>query len=118
MRFYRCEACIIPFPGGSLRHPLTCAMVNASPVIATRAVDIPEDLGELAIYIDRSAAAIAEAICEMESGRKNLTAWGEPLRTKALAELDYNRVAEELSAQYSRISGKEQLLRIQPSAVA
>ncbi len=116
--YQRSKACIIPFTGGSARHPLTCAMVNATPVIATRAVDIPEYLGDLGIYIDGSAASIADAISEIESGRKNLSVLGERLRAKALAELDYNKIAQELSAEYSRISGKEQLLQIQPTAVA
>jgi hypothetical protein len=42
---------------------------------------------------------------------------GEKLRARALAEL-YNKIAVELSAEYSRIGGKEQLLQIQPTAVA
>jgi hypothetical protein len=33
-------------------------MVNATPVIATRAVDIPEYLGELGIYVDGTAESI------------------------------------------------------------
>lgn len=45
--YQRSKACIIHYTGGSARHPLTCAMVNATPVIATRAVDIPEYLGEM-----------------------------------------------------------------------
>jgi len=93
-------------------------MVNATPVIATRAVDIPEYLGDLGIYTDGSAAAIAEAISEIESGRPDLSALGERLRAKALAELDYDKIAEDLSTEYSRISGREQLLQIQPTAVA
>ena len=39
------KACIIPFTGGSARHPVTTAMANAAPVIATAAADIPEYLG-------------------------------------------------------------------------
>ncbi len=110
--YQRSKACIIPFTGGSARHPLTCAMVNATPVIATRAVDIPEYLGELGIYIDGSAASIAHAISEIESGHKNVRALGENLRAKALAQLDYNKIAQELSKEYSRI-GREPLLQIQ-----
>ena len=112
------KACIIPYSGGSARHPLTCAMVNATPVIATRAVDIPEYLGNLGLYVDGSAAGIAVAISEIESGRTNLRALGEGLRVKALAELDYNRIAQELSVEYSRISGREKLLQILPTVVA
>ena len=55
--YQQSKACIIPFTGGSARHPLTCAMVNATPVIATRAVDIPEYLGDLGIYIDGSGVS-------------------------------------------------------------
>lgn len=109
--YQRSKACIIPFTGGSARHPLTCAMVNATPVIATRAVDIPEYLGELGIYIDGNAASISHAISEIENGHKNVRALGENLRAKALAQLDYNKIAEELSQEYSRI-GREPLLQI------
>ncbi len=60
--YQRSKACIIPFTDGSARHPVSCAMVNATPVIATRAVDIPEYLGQLGIYVDGSGDSIAEAI--------------------------------------------------------
>ncbi|MGO9087244.1 MAG: glycosyltransferase family 4 protein [Terriglobales bacterium] len=112
------KACIIPYSGGSARHPLTCAMVNATPVVATRAVDIPEYLGGLGIYIDGSSASIVDAILEMESGRRDLIALGNDLRAKALAELDYSKIAGELSREYSRISGQEQLLQIETKTVA
>ncbi len=116
--YQRSKACIIPFTGGSARHPLTCAMVNATPVIATRAVDIPEYLGDLGIYVEGSAASLVEAIEGIESGRRSLRGIGESLRAKALAELDYHTIAEELSAEYSRISGRGKLTQIQPAAVA
>jgi len=116
--YQRAKACIIPFTGGSARHPLTCAMVNATPVIATRAVDIPEYLGDLGIYLDGSAASIADAVAEIESGRRDLNALGQSLRAKALAELDYAKIAEGLSREYSRVAGRRKLLHIQPAAVA
>ena len=59
-------------------------MVNATPVVATRAVDIPEYLGELGIYIDGSSASIVDAVLEIESGRRDLIALGSDLRAKAL----------------------------------
>jgi len=116
--YQRSKACIIPYTGGSARHPSTCAMVNATPVIATHAVDIPEYLGDLGIYVDGSADSIAEAIGEIESGRKDLRALGESLRTKALAELDYQKIAENLSAEYSRLGTGPKLLQIQPPTAA
>ena len=115
--YQRSKACIIPFTGGSARHPLTCAMVNATPVIATRAVDIPEYLGALGIYIEGSAASIADAILDIENGRRSLDGLGEGLRAKALMELDYRNIAAELSKEYSRIA-KPELLQIQPKTVA
>jgi glycosyltransferase involved in cell wall biosynthesis len=116
--YQKSKACIIPFTGGSARHPLTCAMVNATPVIATRAADIPEYLGNLGIYVDGSGRSIAEAITEIEGGQKDLSSLGRSLRAKALSELDYHKIADELSREYSRISGRTRLLQIQPSAVA
>lgn len=116
--YQRSKACIIPFSGGSARHPLTCAMVNATPVIATRAVDIPEYLGDLGIYIEGSATSIADAIEEVESGRKSLEGIGESLRAKALAELDYRNIGAELSDEFIKISGKQPFVTIQPRAIA
>ena len=110
------KACIVPFTGGSARHPLTCAMVNATPVIATRAVDIPEYLGDLGIYIDGSANSIVDAICRMEERSIDLATLGKKLRAKALAELDYQRIAEELSGMYSRMSGAAELVQLKPAA--
>lgn len=116
--YQRSKACIIPFTGGSARHPLTCSMVNATPIIATRAVDIPEYLGDLGIYIDGSAESIATAIAEIETGTRLLTGMGEKLRSKALAELDYRKIAAELSREYIEIGGREALVQVRPQARA
>jgi len=101
--YQRSKACIVPFSAGSARHPLTSAMVNATPVIATGAVDIPEYLGNLGIYVDGSAASIADAITEIESGRRDLPGLGASLRARALSEFDYSKIAQDLSEEYSRI---------------
>jgi len=101
--YQRSKACIIPFTGGSARHPVSCAMVNATPVIATRAVDIPEYLGDLGIYVDGSGDSIAEAILRVESGAMDLASLGGQLRAKAIAELDCHKIAAELSGMYSQI---------------
>ncbi len=107
--YQKSKACIIPYTGGSARHPITSAMVNATPVIATRAVDIPEYLGDLGIYINGSAASIVDAILEIESGGRDLEALGSALRAKALAELDYQNIARDLSVRYLEIGGKAPL---------
>lgn len=101
--YQRSKACIIPFTGGSARHPVSCAMVNATPVIATRVVDIPEYLGDLGIYVDGSGESIAEAIMRIETGQVDVRAIGGQLRAKAIAELDCLKIAEELSGMYSQI---------------
>jgi glycosyltransferase involved in cell wall biosynthesis len=116
--YQRSKACIIPYTGGSARHPLTCAMVNATPVIATRCVDIPEYLGELGIYVDGSAASLVDAITNMEAGRYDLPTVGQQLRAKALAELDYHKIAQELSQEYSRISRAQKQLQGKTAGVA
>jgi glycosyltransferase involved in cell wall biosynthesis len=101
------KACIIPFTGGSARHPLTSAMVNATPVIATRAVDIPEYLGDLGIYVDGSAKSIASAIIKIEKDGRDSKGLGEKLRAKALVELDYSKIAQNLNKEYSRIASQQ-----------
>ncbi len=112
------KACIIPLTGGSARHPVTTAMVNATPVIATRAVDIPEYLGDLGIYVDGSAASIAQAVTTIEGGKMDLKTLGNNLRSKALVELDYGKIARDLSAEYARIGGPPKLLQILPKTAA
>jgi glycosyltransferase involved in cell wall biosynthesis len=104
--YQQSKACIIPYTGGSARHPLTCAMANATPIIATRAIDIPEYLGELGIYIDGSAASIAAAILEIEGGAVKLDRLGAGLRAKAHVELGYDRIAAVIASEYSRAGFK------------
>jgi glycosyltransferase involved in cell wall biosynthesis len=116
--YQQSKACIIPFTGGSARHPLSTAMVNGTPVIATRAVDIPEYLGDLGIYIDGNAASIAEAITTIERGCTDLKALGNDLRAKALRELDYRKIAEELGAEYAKIGSWQKLVQILPPTAA
>jgi glycosyltransferase involved in cell wall biosynthesis len=115
--YQRSKLASFHFSGGSARHPLTCAMVNATPVIASRAVDIPEYLGELGIYIDGSAASIVDAVTQVESGQHDLPVLGQRLRAKGLAELDYQKIAQSLSQEYLLISRSEASTQIQPPAV-
>jgi glycosyltransferase involved in cell wall biosynthesis len=114
--YQQSKACIIPFTSGSARHPLTCALVNATPVIATRAIDIPEYLGDLGLYVSGSAESIAAAIGEVESGSRDLSALGTRLREKALAELDYGKIAQDISAEYFSRADHNSLVQIQPRA--
>ena len=99
--YQTCKACLIPYTGGSARHPITSAMANATPVIATRAADIPEYLGPLGIYVDGSPESIANAIAEVESGVVDVNALGRELRAFAAAELDVAKVAGSVAGLYS-----------------
>jgi hypothetical protein len=67
-------------------------------------VDIPEYLGELGIYVDGSGNSIAEAIVRVETGAVDVGSLGAQLRAKAIAELDCQKIAEELSGMYSQIA--------------
>lgn len=102
-----CKACIEPFTGGSARHPVTTAMANATPVIATRCVDIPEYLGASANYIDGSAESIADAISGIEHGRVDLYAIGTASRERAKEELNTLTVAQNLQRLYCRNQGSD-----------
>jgi glycosyltransferase involved in cell wall biosynthesis len=95
-----CKASIVPYTSGSARHALTTAMVNGTPVIATRHVDIPEYLGTDGIYIDGSAESIADAVCEIEHGKTDVQALGLRLRAKAVDDLDVGKIAKNLCAIY------------------
>ncbi len=106
------KACVIPYTSGSARHPLSCAMANATPVIAARAVDIPEYLGDLGRYVDGSGKSIADAIVGIEQEKDSAAALGNQLRAKAVADLDVSRVAQQMAAIYSEIS------EMKPSGVA
>ncbi len=94
------KACIIPYTGGSSRHPVTSAMANATAVIATRCVDTSEYLGTLGIYIDGSSESLADAICDVEGGKVDVKQLGVALRNKAIGELDFTRIADELCGIY------------------
>lgn len=96
--YQTCKACLIPFTSGSARHPLTTAMANGTPVIATRNIDIPEYLGASGIYIDGSAESIAASIEQIEAGRVDLRRIGTELRAKAAEALDVRRVAADMCA--------------------
>lgn len=101
--YQQSKACVIPYSAGSGRHPLSCALANGTPVIATRAVDIPEYLGELGLYVDGSAESLVSAISKIEEGTIDLAALGQKLREKAVAEVDQQKIAVGISRDYRRI---------------
>ncbi|HEV2208390.1 MAG TPA: glycosyltransferase family 4 protein [Verrucomicrobiae bacterium] len=90
------KACLIPYTGGSARHPATCAMSNATAVIATRAVDIPEYLGDSAIYTDGSARSLAEAVLALDADPERAKRLGAELRQRAEKEFTFGNMSEKL----------------------
>ncbi len=114
--YQRSKACVIPYTGGSARHPVTCAMANATPIVATKAVDIPEYVGELGIYVDGSAESIAGALEEIEEGKHDLEKLGRELRKKATDELDYHNIGQELTALYAQVNSRGELVTITPAS--
>ena len=97
------KACLVPFTGGSARHPVSCAMANGIPVIATRAVDIPEYLGDLGYYVEGDGNSIAAAITAIERDPAAAASMGRDLRAKAIAELNFDGIAERVGALYSQL---------------
>lgn len=77
-------ACIIPYTGGSGRHPVTAAMANATPVIATRKAALPEYLGDLGIFIEEeSPKELAEKMIYLLNNPEYVQSLGEKLRKRA-----------------------------------
>jgi glycosyltransferase involved in cell wall biosynthesis len=80
-------------------------MANATPVIATRAIDLPEYLGPSAIYIDGSAGALADAILELDADDERIKTLGRELRERAAREFSYERTAQRISDVYAQALG-------------
>jgi glycosyltransferase involved in cell wall biosynthesis len=94
------KACLIPYTGGSGRHPATAAMANATPVIASRAVDLPEYLGDLGIYVDGSGTSLARALVELDRDPMRVRDVGRRLRERAESQFSQERIAEEILQIY------------------
>jgi glycosyltransferase involved in cell wall biosynthesis len=90
-------ACLIPYTGGSGRHPATSAMANATPVIATRMADLPEYLGELAIYIKGTPAQeLADAMGYLANNPEVVRSMGGELRKRAEEKFSKNVIGKQL----------------------
>jgi len=94
--YQRSKACLIPYSSGSARHPATTAMANATPVIARRAIDMPEYLGDAAIYTDGSAESLATAILELDRDEERVKSLGLQLRSRAQSQFTFGGMAERL----------------------
>ena len=84
-------ACIIPYTGSSGKYPATCAMANATPVIATRKAGLPEYLGELGIYIrENSPDELAAAMIASMEDDDSMAQLRADLRRRAVKYYSYN----------------------------
>jgi glycosyltransferase involved in cell wall biosynthesis len=94
-------ACLIPYTGGSGRHPATCAMANACPVICTNKASIPEYLGDLGHYLGNdSPEELAEAMVKVMNDPGWIDAQGKKLRQRAEERYTAEAAAEELAQIY------------------
>lgn len=97
-------ACLIPYTGGSGRHPATSAMANATPVIATKKADLPEYLGESGIYIkENSAQELADAMENLMNNPDVVIARGKELRKRAEEKCGQDIIGKEILKIYKEL---------------
>ena len=104
--YQQCVACIIPYTGGSGRHPVTAAMENATPVIATRKAGLPEYLGDLGLYINvGSGRELAAAMLHLSNNPDQVASLGEKLRNRAHEFFTSWIVSQRLIGLYTTLDG-------------
>ena len=102
--FQKSMGCIIPYTGGSGIYPATSAMVNGTPVIATRKAGLPEYLGDLGIYIDPNAPEqLADAIVNLMDHEDVVRDLGRRLRHRAEENYSWDRTAEKVFRIYTEV---------------
>jgi glycosyltransferase involved in cell wall biosynthesis len=102
--YQRSLACLIPFTGGSGRHPVTCAMANATPVIATRKASLPEYLGNLGIYISENAPEeLANSISTFLENHELARSLEGKIRKRAEEQFSYSVVKKKLLDIYNQV---------------
>jgi glycosyltransferase involved in cell wall biosynthesis len=104
-QYQRSIACLIPYTGGSGRHPATCAMSNGIPVIATSKAGLPEYLGEEGIFIkENSSAELAESMIDLINNPTRGTSIGNHLRTRAENIFHQNVVVNKMVQMYNGLN--------------
>jgi glycosyltransferase involved in cell wall biosynthesis len=103
--YQRSLGCLIPFTGGAGRYPATCAMANATPVVATRKAGLPEYLGELGIYIrEDSPEELADAMILLQENPGLVASRGEQLKKRAEERFSYEVIAPKILRIYREVS--------------
>lgn len=99
--YQRSIACLIPYTSGSSRHPVTYAMANATPVISTNKIDLPEYLGEFGIYIkENSPKELADSMEYLMNNPHVVGSLGKKLRKRAEDRYNKDVVGKELIEIY------------------
>ena len=103
--YQRSFACLIPYTGSSGKYPATCAMANATPVIATRKAGIPEYLAELGIYIkENSPDELAAAMMAIMEEDASIIQLRGDLRERALTYYSYDVTTRFVLEAYRDLS--------------
>ena len=98
-------ACVLPYTGGSGRYPVTSAMANATPVIATRKASLPEYLGDLGVYIkEDSPEELAAAMMYLISNKDKVNSLGGQLRKRVAEQFSWEVIAKKISNSYKEIA--------------
>jgi glycosyltransferase involved in cell wall biosynthesis len=87
--------CIIPFTKGSACYPVTTAMANGTPVIATREAGVPEYLRDLGIYVEKNSPdQLAQSMIKVMDEPSILTEYGPKMTEQAMKLYSWNVVAD------------------------
>jgi glycosyltransferase involved in cell wall biosynthesis len=94
-------ACIIPYTSGSGRHPVTAALANATPVIATRKAALPEYLGDLGIFVkEESSEELAEKMLYLLNNPEYVQSLGKQLQKRAQDLFSPDAIAKRIFSVY------------------
>ena len=105
--YQKSMGCIIPYTGGSGRHPATVAMANATPIIATRKAELPEYLGEHGIYIEEdSPEELADAVLYLMGDKGAVHSLGRSLRKRAEESFSWQVIAKKVSMIYGEVQSR------------
>ncbi|MFX0197629.1 MAG: glycosyltransferase family 4 protein [Candidatus Hodarchaeota archaeon] len=99
--YQRSLFCVIPFTKGSACYPVTTAMANGTPVIATKRAGTQEYLGDLGIYIDiHSPVQLAERMADLMDNPAISAEYGPRMREKAIRFYSWDAVANKTLELY------------------
>ncbi len=94
---------VIPFTKGTGSFAATLSMANATPVVATDAVELPEYLGDAAVYVPvNNSAILAEKMRELLNDSQKRQNLAKKLRERAETIFSWENVAKQLLKEYEK----------------